>query len=154
MSFKILSGDFLSEYNHTLQEYRAKQRALDNEFDERISSITSRERGRLEEMYPANVKNGARVRTYDGKVGVVKSSTLEFVAKRGGLTEWDNEVSGPERYWPLEDTTDEMIVTCEGYMRVYDVKFEPHVIAQDWGIEEDVFKMTEDEFEVLAYIVE
>ena len=153
MSFNILSGDFLSEYNGLIQEYRAKQRALDNEFDEKISSITSRESGRLEEMYPATVPVGARVRTYDGKVGVVKSSVLEFVTKRGGKNEWDNDVCGPERYWPIEDETDEMIVTCEGYMRVYDVKFEPHVIAQDWGIEEDMFKMTEDEFEVLAYAV-
>ena len=154
MSFKILSGDFLSEYNRILQEYRAKQRVLDDEFDYRISSITSREKERLALMYPANVKDGARVRTYDGKVGIIKGSNIEFVTKRGGLSEWDSEVSGPERYWPLEDATDEMIVTCEGYMRVYDVKFEPHVIAQDWGIEEDILKMTEDEFEVLAYIVE
>ena len=154
MSFNILSGDFLSEYNQTLQEYKAKQKALDSEFDERISSITSREHARLEEMYPSNVRTGARVRTYDGKVGVVKGSSLEFITKREGLSEWDNKISGPERYWPIEDATDEAIVTCEGYMRLYDVKFEPHVIAQDWGIEEDVFKMTEDEFEVLAYIVE
>ena len=153
MSFSILSGDFLSEYNNLIQEYRAKQRDLDNEFDGRISSITSREATRLEEMYPAAVPVGARVKTYDGKIGVVESSTLEFATKRGGKNEWDNDVCGPERYWPIEDTTDEMIVTCEGYMRVYDVKFEPHVLAQDWGIEEDLLKMTEDEFEVLAYAV-
>ena len=104
-------------------------------------------------MYPATVPVGARVKTYDGKVGVVKSSVLEFATKRGGKNEWDNDVCGPERYWPIEDATDEMIVTCEGYMRVYDVKFEPHVLAQDWGIEEDLLKMTEDEFEVLAYAV-
>lgn len=149
MSFKFLSGDFLSEYNRLLLEYKAKQSDLDAEFDRKISLISDREKSRLEQMHPSNIEPGTLVKTFDGKVGVVTESQLEFVTKRGGMNEWETLLTGPERYWPVRDEIDETIITCEGYMRSYNVVFEPHALELDWGIQQNTITMFEDEFEVV-----
>ena len=124
MSFKILSSDFLSEYNKLLNEYRERQSSLDAEFNDRIESITSRERRRLDKAMVNELDPGTKVKTYDGKVGVITESVLEFETRRDGGNEWGTPTTGPERYWPIEDKNDEAIVTCDNKFITDDVLFD------------------------------
>ena len=149
MSFKFLSGDFLSEYNKLLDEYRERQNSLDADFNDKIGSITARERMRLNDMMVGELSPGTKVKTYDGKIGIVTESVLEFETRRDGGNEWGTKSTGPERYWPIENENDEAIVTCDGALRSYKVAFEPGILERDWGIEQNLILMWEDEFEVV-----
>lgn len=149
MKFKIISGDFAAEYTRTLNEYKEKQDALDQEYNRRIQKFVNMETNRLEQLVPVDFEEGIKVKAYPNRIGTVMGSKVEFIVKRGGRDEWGQTVQGPNMYWPLDDENDEAIITCEGFMRLYYVKFESNEIAKDWGLNEEIFQMYADEIELV-----
>lgn len=147
MKLKMLSGDFVSEYKRAIDSYRRKQATLDEDFESRISSLVNRERARLEETVPIEFEEGTMVRTGDDKIGEIVGTKIDLMLKRGGRTEWNDAVQGPGQYWPIDEPGDEDIITCEGFIRSYMVKFESGALEKDWGIEENVVALFTDEFE-------
>jgi len=149
MKLKLISGDFASEYTRTLNEYKEKQSALDEEYSRKIQKFVNMEVNRLKEIVPVEFEEGAKVKAYPNKIGTVMGSKIEFGVQRNGINEWDQDVTGPNRYWPLEDELDEHIITCEGFLRTYFVRFDSSELAKDWGINEDVLSMYADEIEAV-----
>lgn len=147
MNLKWLSGDFVAEYARTMKEYRRSQNNIDESFDRHLGALVERETIRLEATIPIEFENGTKVKTYDNKIGEIVGTKIELFMKRGGRDEWQSLVKGPNRYWNLEDPQDESIVTCEGMLRLYNVKFDSHDIEKDWGIEDNTLLMYPDEFE-------
>jgi|SaaInlV_150m_DNA_6_1039752.scaffolds.fasta_scaffold42311_3 hypothetical protein len=149
MKFKIISGDFASEYSNALREYKEKQLALDEEYGKKIQVFINRETNRLEEIVPVEFKTGTRVRAYPNRIGTVIGSKIDFNVKRDGIDDLGKNLSGPNMYWPLEDELDEEIITCEGFIRAYSVSFESSELSKDWGINEDIVSVYADEIEVV-----
>ena len=147
MKLKMLSGDFAASYYEVLEEYKQKQNQLDEEYSQKIKKFANMERNRLEANIPVEFKPGMKVSAYPDKIGTVVGSKIEFEVNRGGKDEWGQEVQGPNAYWPLECEHDEAIITCEGYIRTYLVKFDSHEIEKDWGLDSKVLTMYADEFE-------
>jgi len=150
LKLKMLSGDFVSEYKREIDNYRQKQANLDEDFGSRISSLVDREKARLEEAVPIEFEKGTMVRTGDNKVGEIVGTKIDLMLKRGGRTEWNDSVQGPGQYWPIDEQGDEDIITCEGFIRSYMVKFEAGELEKDWGIEENTVALFTDEFEKLV----
>lgn len=148
MKLKTISGDFAAAYCAILKEYKEKQDQLDEEYGRKIQKFANMETNRLQENIPVEFEPGTKVFAYPDKVGTVVGSQIEFVVNRGGKDEWGQDVQGPNAYWPLESELDEDIITCEGYVRTYLVKFDAHEIEKDWGLNNKVLVMYADEFEL------
>lgn len=149
MKLKIISSDFASEYSRTLKEYSENQSALDEEYEKKIQVFVNKETNRLENIIPVEFKKGTKVRAYPNRIGVVLGSKIEFSVLRDGIDDMGKVLTGPQRYWPLENELDEQIITCEGFIRAYTVRFESSELAKDWGIKEDLISVYSDEIEVL-----
>ena len=148
MKLKTISGDFAAAYCAILKEYKEKQDLLDEEYGRKIQKFANMETNRLEANVPVEFEPGTKVFAYPDKVGTVVGSQIEFIVNRGGKDEWGQNVQGPNAYWPLDSLEDESIITCEGYIRTYQVEFDSHRIEKDWGVDTKVLTMYADEFEL------
>ena len=147
MKLKTISGDFAAAYCAILKEYKEKQDLLDEEYGRKIQKFANMETNRLEANVPVEFEPGTKVFAYPDKVGTVVGSQIEFIVNRSGKDEWGQNVQGPNAYWPLDSLEDESIITCEGYIRTYQVEFDSHQIEKDWGVNTKVLTMYADEFE-------
>ena len=148
MKLKTISGDFAAAYCAILKEYKEKQDLLDEEYGRKIQKFANMETNRLEVNVPVEFEPGTKVFAYPDKVGTVVGSQIEFIVNRGGKDGWGQNVQGPNAYWPLDSLEDESIITCEGYIRTYQVEFDSHRIEKDWGVDKKVLTMYADEFEL------
>ena len=148
MKFKWLSGDFVSDYNRHIDELRAQQAELDEKYEKIMSEVVEREAERLAKTVPVEYEAGTRVVNSYGNVGIIQGSHIELNVKTYAKSDIDQEVVGPNKYWNIRNSEEENVVTCEGMLRRYDVKFDAHDLAKDWGVDQEVFTMYPDEFEI------
>ena len=133
---KIISGDFVSEYNRMMDEYRDRQGKLDEEFKERISRVVSEETSRLERTFPVPFEDGDRVKTSDDNVGIVVNCPVDLQVYEDEA--YHGPLCGPSRYFEIRTESDEDIITCEGLVRRVNVKFQSSQLEMDWGITENI----------------
>lgn len=133
MKFKYLSADFLATYNELYEELESRQALLDTEFNEKFSDLVEREKVRLGKIAPLEFETGEKVLLSNGKIGVVKSSEVEFNVEIDELDDYGKPLYGPGRYFPITTSSQEEIVTCEGSVRFYIVETDASEIAKDWG---------------------
>jgi len=133
VKFKYLSSDFLATYNELYEELETKQALLDTEFKEKFSDLVEREKIRLGKIAPLEFEAGEEVLLPCGKIGIVKSSEIEFNVEIDELDDYGKPLYGPGRYFPITSSTQEDIVTCEGSVRTYVVETDASEIAKDWG---------------------
>lgn len=149
MNFKWLSGDFVAEYNNSLKDLNDAQEELDKKYDIVIGEIVKRESARLEKVIPAKHEIGTKVVNSHGNTGIIIGSHIELVVKTHAKSDVDQDVVGPNKYWNLASVDDELVITCEGMLRLYDVEFPSDPLSKDWGVDSKAFSMYADEFEVL-----
>ena len=148
MKFKWLSGDFVADYNNALNDFRKEQVALDEKHEAGMSEIVKREISRLEKVIPPEYDVGTKVVNSHGNTGVIIGSHIELSVKTYAKTDIDQDVVGPNKYWNLSTPDDEVVVTCEGMLRLYDVEFPSDQLSMDWGVDTKACSMYPDEFEV------
>ena len=133
MKFKYLSSDFLASYNELYEELETKQANLDTEFSEKFSNLVEREKIRLEKIAPLDFEIGEKVFLPGGKIGIIKSTEIDFNVEIDELDDHGKPLYGPGRYFPITSVSEEEIVTCEGSVRSYIVESDASEIAKDWG---------------------
>ena len=149
MSFKFLSGDFVAEYNRVFNSFKEKQELLDEEYGTLISEIVKNESRRLEDSVPVEFPVGTKVANSYGNVGEIIGTKINLNVVNNSMTDLDEPSVGPNRYWPVKDSKDESILTLDGDLRVYIVKFDSDELSKDWGISEEIYEMYPEEFNVI-----
>jgi hypothetical protein len=137
MTFKILSGDFVAEYNMVRKEFIEKQKVLDAEFDEKIAAVLKSEKERLNQVTPSPFNPGDTVKSYhNGQVGKVKDCPISlYIKMEEGMSR--EPQYGPDRYFEIKNRGDESIVTCEGQIRRVRVEATLSELHKDWGVDEN-----------------
>ncbi len=142
---KWLSGDFVSQYNRLMSQLKEEQTILDNKFTNDFNNLVELEKSRLEQTVPREFKIGQKVVNTFGQVGTVVGSHVDLHISSDQMTDLDQPVVGPNRYYPLKDGSDEDIITCEGMLRLYTVEFPATQLEMDWGKNENHHVMYPDE---------
>jgi hypothetical protein len=140
---KIISGDFVAVYNNIMKVYCEQQEKLDNEFTEKIDKIVNDETDRLEKVVPLPFAIGDKVKTTDGKIGIVESCPVTLHVKDS--EQYDTPQYGPSKYLKIQTEVDEEILTCEGMVRTVYVKFQTNQLSMDWGVNFDYKRYWPDE---------
>ena len=148
MKFKYLSSDFLATYNEIIEELEEKQAEIDSIFSEKIENLVLRERDRLNHLVPEVFSAGQEVLiSGSSKKGVVVGSKIEFNVATDEIDTFGKPLYGPGKYYSISSPRDEEVVTCEGFLRVYEVETEPSEIESDWGVSKISKGYYEDELE-------
>ena len=142
---KYLSGDFVSEYNRVMNNFKNEQSDLDEKYSKLISAMIEREKSRLEQTVPYDFEIGSRVFNDDGVPGIVVGSHIELIANSYARTEFGEPVCGHNSYWPIENEEDEITITCDGALRKYIVEFESSELEKDWGVDKKTVEFYHDE---------
>ena len=135
MKFKYLSSDFLASYNELIEEIEEKQANLDSIYEEKVESLMTRERARLDMIAPMDFEIGDEVKIVGSRrTGHIISSQLEFdVILRDSLDEWGNPYYGPARFIRISSAGEEEAATLGGMFRTYTVECVASEIEIDWG---------------------
>tara|TARA_Y100001973_G_C5078830_1_gene271429 strand:+ start:92 stop:541 length:450 start_codon:yes stop_codon:yes gene_type:complete len=142
---KWLSGDFVAEYNEVTDALKKEQYELDEKYSAKINRLIERETKRLDEVVPRDYVEGDQVINSFGITGTVVGSHIELSVRTSCLTENDNPVVGSNIYHALKNQSDEDIITLEGMLRLYTVRFPTTEFEKDWGQEFKTFIMYPDE---------
>ena len=142
---KWLSGDFVAEYNEVTEALRKEQRELDEKYSEKINQLIERETKRLDEVVPYDYNIGDKVINSFGITGVVEGSHIELSVRTNTMTEFDEPVVGSNVYHALKNQKDEDVITLEGMLRLYSVRFPTTEFEKDWGQDSKLFVMYSDE---------
>ena len=144
---KYLSGDFLAEYNRTLNEYQKEQEKIDNKWSKIVEDLVEKEVERLEDTVPVIFQPGQRVSDTNGNIGTVKSTQVVLNVHED--EDYHGKKYGPSKFFAIRNELDEEAVTCEGMLRMINVEFEASEIEKDWGHETKHATYYEDELEVV-----
>ena len=134
---KILSGDFVAEYNRLMNQLNAEQGTLDEKYGVLMKELIQRENDRLKSTVKPALKVGDVVQTFDNRRGTIVAWHVAFdpVVEQG----WnDLQPYGPAKYYSIASEKDESMVTCEDLMQRFTVEFEPNQLEMDWGSEDVV----------------
>jgi len=142
---KWLSGDFVAEYNKVTEALKKEQRELDEKYSEKINQLIERETKRLDEVVPYDYNIGDKVINSFGITGVVEGSHVELSVRTNTMTEFDEPVVGSNVYHALKNQNDEDVITLEGMLRLYSVRFPTTEFEKDWGQDSKLFVMYSDE---------
>ena len=130
---KILSGDFVAEYNRVMNEYINEQRILEERFENKIKSISQNEIDRLEQTFPMPFMPGDKVKTTDGKIGIVQSCPVDLNFRED--EDYHGNKCGPNKFFKIRNESDEEVLTCEGLVRSVNVQLENVTqLEMDWGV--------------------
>lgn len=145
---KYLSGDFLAEYNQTLDSLEKEQKSIDEKYRTKIDSLVNREISRLDSVIPNPFSPGQQVRIIEtGQVGTVVDCPINFTVDMEDYDYGDSEKFGPSKFYRIKNESDEEVATCEGVMRMVNVILQASPIENDWGIEDKIVKFWLDEVE-------
>jgi len=146
--FKYLSGDFVAEYNKTLEELRAVQKNIDEKYSKITDELIKLESKRLEAIISIPFSPGSKVRLIDQFIsGVVVDCPVNFTVDKD---DWDcNQLFGPGRFLPLTKESDEYVVTCDGDLRKVRVLIEADELSKDYGVENKIAEYWVDELELI-----
>ena len=143
MKFKYISGDFVTEYNRTLQDLKEEQAALDEKYSKQFDRIINMEVSRLEQVVPNPFEAGINVKCPDGRIGTVLNCPVEICVRDD--EDYHGPLYGPGKYYSLSTKSDETVITCEGMIRQVVVEFEATELDKDWGIDKRVEMFWPDE---------
>ena len=130
---KILSGDFVAEYNRVMNEYIEEQRILEARFEEKIKIVTKNEIDRLEQTFPMPFNPGDKVTTSDGKTGIVQSCPVDLNFRED--EDYHGAKCGPNKFFKIRNESDEEVLTCEGLVRSVKIQLENVTqLEMDWGV--------------------
>ena len=147
---KILSGDFVAEYNRALRFLKEEQAQLDAKYEDVMKKIVEREENRLEDVASPSFpffKAGDNVKTLEGRKGKIHSLCVVIDPTREPGYD-DVEHYGPGKYFELKDDKDEYIFACKDIIYRYDVEVEASEIEQDWGKETKIHRFYADELSI------
>jgi len=147
---KILSGDFVAEYNRALDDLKKEQLHLDAKYESIMKKIISNEENRLEDIASPSFpffKAGDKVKTLEGRAGTIQSLCVVIDPTREPGYD-DVEHYGPGKYFELNNEKDEYIFACKDIIYRYDVEVESSEIEQDWGKETKVQRFYADELSI------
>ena len=142
MKFNHLSGDFAAQYNEALRSYKKEQEKLDKKYDEKINSLVLIEKNRLKESFGSPFEVGSMVKTEKGKIGKVLQCPVEL-----SVYSTDEYECSVLRYYPLDSSDCESVLTVEGNMKKVVVAFPANELEKDWGHETIVSEFWADELE-------
>lgn len=142
MKFKNISGDFVAEYNRTMEQYKSEQADLDKKYDSKINELLLREKSRLRESFPDPFEIGSLVKDEKGNIGKVLKCPVDIE-----VCFYDEYDCSPKRYLPLKGSDCEDIVTCEGNVKRVVVEFNSSEIEKDWGHDTRIRELWADEVE-------
>ncbi len=145
--FKYLSGDFVSSYNRAISDLKREQRELDEKYSEMINTLVKTETARLEQVIPKNFKIGEKVKDTAGNVGTVVGNPVHFEVNED--EDYHGPKFGPGKYFPVENESDETVVTCEGLLRMIDVEIDGSEIEKDWMIDKKTVRYYSDELTIV-----
>tara|TARA_E500000331_G_C17141794_1_gene663102 strand:- start:576 stop:1028 length:453 start_codon:yes stop_codon:yes gene_type:complete len=145
--FEYLSGDFVAAYNETMKNLKKEQEILDQKYSSIIENIVEKETARLEEIVPHEFKTGDKVKDFNGNQGLVVSTKVVINVQED--EEYSGKLYGPNLFFPIENSIDEKIVTCEGLIRMFDVDFESSELEKDWMIEKRTKRCYSDELTLI-----
>ena len=129
---KILSGDFVAQYNRLMDELYKDQIKLDEKYRDEMDKIIQQENERLVQTLKPAFKVGDIVETFDRRQGKVVKCKIQFDPRVGDG--WDNcKPYGPAKYYELKNESDENIMTCEDLIQHYSVEFQASELESDWG---------------------
>ncbi len=147
---KILSGDFVAEYNRALSDLKKEQALLDEKFESIMKEIVSREENRLEDIASPSFpffKAGDKVKTFEGRKGTIRSLCVVIDPTREpGYDEVEHY--GPGKYFELRNESDEYVFACKDIIYQYDVVVEASEIEKDWGKETKTERFYADELTI------
>ena len=130
---KILSGDFVAEYNRIMEEYSKEQKALEEKFEERMDKVINREVDRLEQTFPMPFQPGDQVVTQDGKTGTVIDCPVDLNCRED--ENYHGPQCGPNKFFKIRNESDEDVLTCEGLVRSVNVQLNDVTqLEMDWGV--------------------
>ncbi len=146
--FKYLSGDFVAEYNRTLNSLNEEQSRIDKKYSEIVDRMVEREKERLEGLAPMPFQVGDKVRLVDRSItGTVVSCPVNLDMYYDSYP--SEPKHGPGRFFSLNTETHETIVTCDGDLRKVVVLIEADELSKDWGVENEKVEYWPDELELV-----
>lgn len=130
---KILSGDFVAEYNRIMEEYTKAQKSLEETFEKRLDAVIHQEADRLEQTFPMPFQPGDKVVTQDGKRGTVLECPVDLNCRED--ESYHGAQCGPNKFFKIRDESDEEVLTCEGLVRSVKVQLDDVTqLEMDWGV--------------------
>tara|TARA_Y100001970_G_C13964136_1_gene714723 strand:+ start:305 stop:748 length:444 start_codon:yes stop_codon:yes gene_type:complete len=144
---KYLSGDFIAEYSRALHEYKKEQDAIDSKWGNIINDLVEEEVERLEDTIPYTFKVGETVKDTNGNLGIVRACPIVLNVHED--EDYHGKKYGPNKFFAVNNQSDEEAVTCEGMLRMVDVEFETTEIEKDWGQTTKTARYYEDELTVI-----
>ena len=143
---KYLSGDFLAEYSRALSEYKKEQDVIDNKWSKIIEDLVEEEVSYLDTTIPYLFEVGSKVRDTNGNVGIVKSCPIVLNVHED--EDYYGKKYGPNKFFSINNSSDEEAVTCEGMLRMVEVELETSEIEKDWGCDTKFARYYPDELKL------